>query len=113
MFTKSKIQLIKESIEIANDYKESLNNLMDKYNIEDNIFIYKSGKLFEVTQGYFIENKEYTNLTDAIYDCLIDHNQNMGIRIIENQKFIVGIIQNTIPDKYDQKVLDITKLSFI
>jgi hypothetical protein len=43
MLTKSKIQLLKERYEIANNYREGLENLMDKYIIEDSVFIYMNG----------------------------------------------------------------------
>ena len=40
MLTKSKIQLIQESIKVANDFKTGLENIMEKYTIEDSIFMY-------------------------------------------------------------------------
>ena len=45
MLTKSKIQLLKEHYAIANDYREGLENLMNKYLIEDSVFVYKNGIL--------------------------------------------------------------------
>ena len=41
MQTKSKIQLIRESLAMASDYREGLENLMNKYTIEDSVFVYK------------------------------------------------------------------------
>ena len=110
MLTKSKIQSIKEELEIANQYRESLNNLMDKYLIEDNIFIYKNSQLFESTSGYFIEKYIFDNLSDAVNACLADFDQS-GIRIINNEKFIVGNIKNLISEcNRDEKIFDIQQL---
>lgn len=113
MYTKSKIQMIRESIEIANDYKDSLISLMDKYNIEDGIFIYKNHQTFEVTRGYFVENNEYNNIKDAIIACSGDFEHN-GIRIINNQRFIVGNIKMMLSEcSKDTKIFDIHQLNFI
>lgn len=108
MLTKSKIQLIKEQLEVSNDYREGLENLMDKYMIEDSTFVYKNGMVYEATLGYFVEKSVHTSLQDAVRACNIN---TCGIRIIENKEFIVGELKKTLSEcSNDQKIFDITKL---
>lgn len=110
MLTKSKIQLVRESLELANNYKESLNNLIDKYMIEDNIFIYKNNQLFEVTEGYFEIINTFDNIHDAVKECLLD-NTMKGIRVIKNSTFEVGYIKRLLSEcGKDSKILDIDRL---
>ena len=47
MNTKSRIQLINESIALRNEFKNTLSELMDKYNIEDAIFTMREGRVVE------------------------------------------------------------------
>lgn len=113
MLTKSKIQLIREALEIANDYREGLENLMEKYTIEDSVFVYVGGMVHEATQGYFVEKSKHTTLLEAIRGC----NGNFGgcgIRVINNKEFVVGEIKRNLVDcDKDSTVFDINKLTDI
>lgn len=112
MLTKSKIQLLKERYEIANNYKEGLENLMNKYIIEDSVFIYKSGMVYEATQGYFVKIAEYNSLSEAISNC--DSFENTGIRITNNEKFMVGKLENQLSNcPKDSSIFDINHLADI
>ena len=112
MYTKSKIQMIKENQEYVSNFIESLNNIMNKYLIEDSVFSFNGVQLFEVTKGYFETIKEYTTLKEALYSC--NNFNNIGIRITNNSKFTVGYIRNTISEcKEDSNILDIDKMSEI
>ena len=51
MQLKSKIQLIQERLMRKNSFIEGLNNIMEKYNIEDSVFSYGNGRLMEVCKG--------------------------------------------------------------
>lgn len=103
MYTKSLIQQNIENIRLKESFNDGLNNLMDKYNIEDSIFIY-NGSVKEVTNGYFVESKEFDNLKDAINN----YDINMGIRIMENERFQIGYIYNQLSQcPKDSHILDI------
>lgn len=107
MLTRSKIQLVKEGIELANSFKENLNDIMDKYLIEDSIFVYRDNKVFEATSGYFEVLKEFDNLNEAVKYCMQDFN-NMGIRIMNNNKFISGKVRKNISEcNNDNQIFDI------
>lgn len=108
MLTKSKIQLIKEGIEIRNNYKDGLSNLMEKYTIEDSIFVYRNG-LFEVTSGYFEEINQFDTLNEAISSC--EDISKVGIRILNNDKFVTGYVKQFLSEcSQDAKILDIETL---
>ena len=113
MQTKSNIQLIREACELANNYKDGLNNLMEKYNIEDSIFVYKNSQVFEVTKGYFESVKEYDNLADAVRECWGQFDT-MGIRIQNNSIFEVGRIRKFVNEcTTGSKILSIDNLQLI
>lgn len=113
MLTKSKIQLVREKFESLNNFQDRLKELMEKFNIEDSIFVYKNNSVFEVTNGYFEIIKEYDNLADAMRECIIDLN-NVGIRIKNNQTFIAGYIRKSLTECVEKSsVMDINSLSYI
>ena len=82
------------NIEHKTNFADGLKLLIEKYNIEDSIFKY-NGRINEVQRGYFIESQEYDNLNDAIAGL---NNFNQGIRIINNEKYIVGNIYNSLAE---------------
>ena len=107
MQTKSNIQLIRESLAVKEAFKNSLNDFMDKYMIEDSYFsISKSGygKIEENVSGYFVFNKEYNNFDEAIYNMSNDQ----SIRIIENSRFQIGEIVEKLSETKGERVIDIT-----
>lgn len=113
MLTKSKIQIIKENLSIANDYKSGLENLTNKYLIEDSIFIYKNSTVFEATSGYFVVKSTHNNIWDAIKECNNDYTNN-GIRIIENKEFVVGQLKKSIVEcSENDLIFDINNLSSV
>lgn len=108
MNTKSSIQLMIESINTRNDIKEGICNLMDKYNIKDNIFVYNNG-LKEATQGYFSIMKESDNLIDILDSYMVESKNNIcGIRVVNNEMFQLGRIHKSIIEcDRDCNILDI------
>lgn len=113
MQTRSNIQLIRESIEAITQYKESLEGLMDKYTIEDSVFICIRGKVYEATQGYFTKTSTHQDLQEAIKACQGDYRGN-GIRIINNETFEVGELKKYLSEcKRDADVYDINHMSAV
>lgn len=110
MYTKSVIQQKAEIINAKNDFKQSLEQLMEKYNIEDSVFVYAGNNIGtqEVVEGYFVIDAEYDNINEAMSECDIN---SMGIRIIENKNFQVGKIHNLISEcEENKKVFDLKRL---
>lgn len=105
MFTKSKIQQILEDREYKCNFLESLQNLMNKYTIEDSVFSY-SGKLNEITNGYFEIDSEYSTIEEAIGN----YKNGMGIRIINNESFQLGKLCKFISECDKEKsIMDINR----
>lgn len=109
MQTKSKIQLIREQLELKENFKMGLESLMEKYNIEDSIFIYK-GQVYEATKGYFEVTNTFDNVDAAIKECLASPDC-MGVRVINNKEFSAGYIRQTLMEcSQNNTVLDINTL---
>ena len=83
---------------------------MEKYNIEDSVFVLKNGFLHEVVEGYFVTEADFTNLTEAVSACDIN---TMGVRVIGNN-FQTGKIHNKLSEcADDKKVFDLKRLEDI
>lgn len=86
MNTKSRIQLIREELDNNNAFKIELKNLTDEFLVKDNIFEFKNGEMVECDCGYFVAEKEYDTLADLFENVTyLD-----AVRIVENNKFVVG-----------------------
>lgn len=99
MQLKSKIQLIQEKIAQKHAFFEGLNNIMNKYTIEDGVFAF-NGNVKEVCTGYFEVENEYNSLMSAINETDI---QTQGIRVINNEKFQVGNIKKNISECSEER----------
>lgn len=107
MYTKSLIQQTVEAIQLKNSFKESLEALMEKYTIEDSVFVFKNNSLHEAVEGYFEVEKEFDNLNNAISEC----KHNMGVRVINNTTFMIGNLKRTISEcNSEKRVFDLDKL---
>lgn len=108
MQTKSNIQLIRESLNLKEGFRDSVLNIMDKYVIEDSVFTWRNG-LYECTDGYFEVISEHSSLDEAVKNTTLTPTS--GIRVINNEQFQVGIIRNRISECDDSnKVFDLKRL---
>lgn len=108
MYTKSIIQQTVEALQYKDKFRIALEQLMDKYTIEDSVFVFKNNTVHEATEGYFEVEKEFDNLTSAISECNIN---TMGIRITSNNTFSIGTLKRTISEcNHDKKVFDLDRL---
>lgn len=110
MYTKSIIQQNAEIIRVKDNFKAAIEQLMEKYNIEDSVFVLKNGFLHEVVEGYFATENDFNNLDEAISACDIN---TMGIRIMGNT-FQTGKLRNSLYEcANDKKVFDLKRLEDI
>jgi hypothetical protein len=110
MYTKSIIQQAVENIKAKDNFKAAIEQLMERYNIEDSVFILKNGFLHEVVEGYFVTESCYDNINEAISACDIN---TMGVRVIGNN-FQIGKIHNILSEcAGDKKVFDLKRLEDI
>lgn len=108
MYTRSIIKQIKDVLEVKESFNEGLTSLMDKYNVEDSIFVISEGSVKEVVKGYFVITKEFDTLKEALHECDV---RCMGIRIIANNKFQIGnIYQNLSQCPKEGQIFDINTL---
>jgi hypothetical protein len=110
MYTKSIIQQTAEAIRAKDNFKAAISQIMEKYNIEDSVFVMKNGFLHEIVEGYFAIENDFNNLDEAVSACDIN---TMGIRVIGN-KFQTGKIRSSLCEcANDKKVFDLKRLEDI
>ena len=108
MYTKSIIQQEIERENIQESFKDGLNSIMDKYTIEDSVFGIVDGRVTEAVSGYFVEEKEYDSIDEAMNDF------GKAVRIQNNEKFTTGTIYKSIAKcPKDQKILDLDTLEYV
>jgi hypothetical protein len=107
MYTKSIIQQAVESLRAKDNFRVAIEQLMEKYNIEDSVFVMKNGFLHEVVEGYFAVEGNYESLNEAVADCDM---RTMGVRVLGGI-FQTGKIHNRISEcESGKKVFDLSRL---
>lgn len=110
MYTKSIIQQRVESLRAKDNFRVAIEQLLEKYNIEDSVFVMNNGSLKEVVEGYFAVEQEFDVLSEAVSACDMGV---MGIRVI-GDKYQTGRIHNRISEcADDKKVFDLSRLEDI
>lgn len=110
MYTKSIIQQRVESLRAKDNFRVAIEQLMEKYNVEDSVFVMNNGYLQEVVEGYFVVEQEFDVLAEAVSACDMSV---MGIRVMGN-KYQTGSIHNRISEcADDKKVFDLSRLEDI
>ena len=111
MYTKSIIQQTVENLKAKDNYRSAIEDLMEKYNIEDSVFVFKNGSLYEATEGYFNVDSVYDSLTRAISESDIN---TMAIRVMNNKIFQTGKLYKTISEcSEDSQVFDLYCLTSV
>lgn len=110
MYTKSIIQQTIEKLHEKDSFRIAIENLMEKYNIEDSVFIFKNGDMREVVEGYFVTDSDYTDLSEAISNC---DPKTMAIRVI-GEKFQVGTVHSQLFEcEQNKRIFDLQLLENI
>lgn len=111
MYTKSIIQQTVETLRAKENFKTAIENLMEKYNIEDSVFTLKNGFLYEATEGYFNVDYVYDSLDKAISESNIN---GLAIRVMNNKVFQTGKLYTALSEcKEDAHVLDLYRLTTV
>lgn len=108
MWTRSKIQLIKENLNYKDNFRNAINSLMERYTVEDSIFTYKN-ELFEVTKGYFDHINTYNSLNEAMNNI----GKDMVLRVKNNQEFEIGYVKTYLNECQSDKIFDINSIKEI
>lgn len=107
MYTKSIIQQTVEALKVKDNFRAGIESLMDKYIIEDSVFVLKNGFVHEAVTGYFTVEGDYNTLQEAVSACNVT---NMGIRVMKDT-FQVGKLHNNLSEcEEGKKVFDLSKL---
>ena len=110
MYTKSIIQKNVEALRAKDNFRTAIERLMEKYNIEDSVFVLKNGFLHEAVEGYFVTENNFDNLSEAVSACDIN---TMGVRVMGNV-FQTGKIHTKLSEcSEDKKVFDLKRLEDI
>lgn len=96
MQTKSNIQLIREAFAQKENFINTIDKLMDSYLVKDSVF---SQPYKEEIKGYLAVVDEYSSLTAASAGMAPD----MAIRVINNEKFQVGYVHESLSDIHNAK----------
>lgn len=99
MNTKSYIQLQVESIEERGKFAKDITNILEKFKIIDGVFGVANNRTFELSTGYFVEEKTFENIFDLIKEM---DQKTQAVRITEN-KFILGNIFSSLSDINTEK----------
>ena len=95
MLNRSIIQMQLDAIKERSVLNEYISSIMESYTITDAVFGLYEGKCGEITRGYFVPVKESDDLQECIRDIDL---RSQGIRVIDNEKFILG---NIFPALYE------------
>ena len=110
MNTVSNIQLVIEQENVKSRFKQALSSLVESHTVQGNVFAidYRRNPV-EVSNGYFVEEKEFDNLNDLIKEMQL----NQAVSINED-KFILGHVEQQLSNcDENAKVLDIEYLKYI
>lgn len=104
MWQKSAIQQIMEFNTALGSFKKNINDILESYSVNGNVFAYQNNKLTDVESGYFVIESIHDNLQDAIREI---NNFSKCIRIVENNEFQVGHVVQLSSEIGDNKAIDI------
>lgn len=108
MYTKSLIQLQLEKEELMESFYEDLKELVNKYNIEENVFAIGPRGTEEVTEGYFVEDKIYDDLYEAVKA------SNGIIKINNSKRFTTGRLVETLTEcDMEADVFDVYSMKYV
>lgn len=94
MYTRSIIQQRIEENDLQNNFKEILEGLENRYNIEDSIFTRDGREAKEAVKGYFVpDSPSLSSLSEALFSSSpYPHT----VRIINNEKYITGTVYESL-----------------
>lgn len=94
MWTKSAIQLQIESIQERSKFANDINKILESYRIDDGVFGVANNNTFELSHGYFVEEKSFDDMATLIKE-MDQHHQ--AVRITGG-KFILGNVYESLSE---------------
>lgn len=110
LFGKSYIQVQSELIEERGKFANDISKILENYKIEDGVFGVLNNNTYELSKGYFVEEKTFDTISDLIKEM---DQRKQAVRITEG-KFILGNVYANLSDvDTDKKIFSIEYLDFI
>lgn len=94
MWTKSYIQLQVESIQERAKFANDITKILENYQIQDGVFGITNNNTYELSSGYFVEEKTFDTMDQLIKEM---NQYSQAVRITEN-KFILGNVYSSLCD---------------
>lgn len=94
MWTKSYIQLQVESIQERAKFANDITKILENYQIQDGVFGINNNNTYELSSGYFVEEKTFDTMDQLIKEM---NQYSQAVRITEN-KFILGNVYSSLCD---------------
>lgn len=109
MNTRSSIAYMIDIIENISSMNKQIHDLMENYQIKDNIFVFKNNVLEEVVGGYFQAIEESNDINELVKKYFTESNkQQKGIRIIDNNTYQLGVVYKYLSEcSENQQIFDI------
>ena len=111
MNTISNIQKFLQTVDAKERFKNSIYDIIENYSVQGNIFASDcNGNVIEAMTGYFVEEKEYSNLNECVKDMNINK---QAVRVVEN-KFVLGTLERQLSSCNEtKKVIDVQYLQYV
>ena len=94
MWTKSVIQMQIESIQERARFANDINKILESYRIEDGVFGIANNNTYELSKGYFVEEKTFDDMSKLIKEM---NQSSQAVRITDG-KFILGNVYECLSD---------------
>lgn len=109
MNTRSSIAYMIDIIENISSMNKQIHDLMENYQIKDNIFVFKNNVLEEIVSGYFQVIEESNDINELVKKYFTESiKQQKGIRIIDNNTYQLGVVYRYLNEcSEDQQIFDI------
>ena len=109
MNTRSSIAYMIDIIENISSMNKQIHDLMENYQIKDNIFVFKNNVLEEVVGGYFQVIEESNDINELVKKYFTESiKQQKGIRIIDNNTYQLGVVYKHLSEcSENQQIFDI------
>lgn len=109
MNTRSSIAYMIDIIENISSMNKQIHDLMENYQIKDNVFVFKNNVLEEIVSGYFQVIEESNDINELVKKYFTESiKQQKGIRIIDNNTYQLGVVYKYLNEcSEDQQIFDI------
>lgn len=94
MWTKSYIQMQVESIQERAKFANDITKILENYRIQDGVFGISNNNTYELSSGYFVEQKSFDTMDQLIKEM---NQKYQAVRITEG-KFILGNVYSQMYD---------------